>query len=119
MRVLLALLFLLVSGASALAQDKRPDEDELFGKDSGVEDLTKKKASDDNKVSTPDTKERTFTIGGMAYLRLQSFVLSEGAFEKQRFMMPNLLDVYLDARPDARVRAFVSGRMLFDPTVEE
>ena len=82
----------LVSGASAYAQDKRPDEDELFGKDSGVEDLTKKKTTKEVGASTPDTNERTYTVGGMAYLRLQSFVLSEGAFEKQRFMMPNLLD---------------------------
>jgi hypothetical protein len=33
--------------------------------------------------------------------------------------MPNLLDVYLDARPVERVRAFASGRLAYDPTLTE
>jgi hypothetical protein len=33
------------------------------------------------------------------------------------FSSPSLLDVYLDARPNDRVRGFVLGRMVFDPTL--
>ena len=33
--------------------------------------------------------------------------------------MPSLLDLYLDARPDPRVRAFFNGRLYYDPTVAE
>ena len=31
--------------------------------------------------------------------------------------MPNLLDLYLDARPVDRVRAYVRGRLTYDPTI--
>jgi hypothetical protein len=53
----------------------------------------------------------------MAYLRLAVSVVDQGHFLEQRLSMPNLVDLYLDARPDERVRAYVSGRLRFDPTV--
>jgi hypothetical protein len=34
-----------------------------------------------------------------------------------RFSSPNLTDVYLDVRPNDRVRGFVLGRMFYDPTL--
>ncbi|MEZ4473321.1 MAG: hypothetical protein R3F60_21540 [bacterium] len=37
----------------------------------------------------------------------------------QPLRMPNLLDVFLDARPVERVRAFASGRLAYDPTSVE
>ena len=30
--------------------------------------------------------------------------------------MPNLLELYLDGRPSDRVRAYVRGRLSYDPT---
>lgn len=59
------------------------------------------------------------SIGGQLYLRTQAFLTDRGAAGAQRLSMPNLLDLYLDARPVDRVRAFVNGRLRFDPTVAD
>ena len=58
-------------------------------------------------------------MGGNLYLRLQSFVEWEGSFTQQPLSMPSLLDLYVDARPDSRVRAYASGRLNYNPTVED
>ena len=55
------------------------------------------------------------TIGGQLYLRAQSNALRNQQVEDYSFTMPTLLDVYLDARPNERVRGFVLGRMSYDP----
>jgi hypothetical protein len=59
-------------------------------------------------------------IGGQVYLRAQTtaFQGSQPLFGSPQWALsaPALLDVYLDARPNPRVRAFVLGRMSFDPT---
>jgi len=56
-------------------------------------------------------------IGGQLYLRLQSTASEGQSFRDFSFGAPSLLDVYLDARPNDRVRAFARGRMLYDPTL--
>ena len=59
-------------------------------------------------------------IGGQVYLRAQSTAYQGGqplsGVPQWGLSAPSLLDVYLDARPNPRVRAFVLGRMSFDPT---
>ena len=61
--------------------------------------------------------ENPLQIGGQLYLRAQTTAFP-GAHRPGRAAgsAPSLLDVYLDARPNPRVRAFVLGRMSFDPT---
>ena len=59
-------------------------------------------------------------IGGQIYLRTQTTAF-QGSHppppsSQWALSAPSLLDVYLDARPNPRVRAFVLGRMSFDPT---
>jgi hypothetical protein len=56
-------------------------------------------------------------IGGQLYLRMQSTATQGQRFQNFSLSSPSLLDVYLDARPNDRVRAFVRGRMLYDPTL--
>ena len=56
-------------------------------------------------------------IGGQLYLRTQSTGLQGQKFTDFSFSSPSLLDVYLDARPNDRVRGFVLGRMIYDPTL--
>jgi hypothetical protein len=56
-------------------------------------------------------------IGGQLYLRSQSSARQGQAPAAWTFSAPSLLDVYLDARPNPRVRAFILGRMSYDPTV--
>jgi len=57
------------------------------------------------------------SLGGQAYFRSSFPFVDRGSFGKQQLSMPNLLDIYLDARPEDRVRAFIQGRLSYDPTV--
>lgn len=60
--------------------------------------------------------ENPLQIGGLVYLRAQSSALQGDYPDRWSLSAPSLLDVYLDARPNPRVRAFVLGRMSYDPT---
>jgi hypothetical protein len=53
-------------------------------------------------------------IGGQLYLRAQTTGRQNDA--PWTLTAPSLLDVYLDVRPNPRVRGFVLGRMSYDPT---
>jgi hypothetical protein len=67
-------------------------------------------------LSDYQAPENPLAIGGQLYLRSQTLALQGQQPGDWTFSAPNLLDVYLDARPNPRVRAFVLGRMQFDPT---
>jgi len=85
---------------------KKDEEDAFFRGD--VEDIG----------LSPDVFKDKLVIGGQMYLRLSGFVVDEGSAAEQRLSMPNLVDLYLDARPVDRLRAYVRGRLLFDPTID-
>ena len=66
----------------------------------------------------------TLQVGGQLYLRLDA-ALTDDAFtgnrrdnDAQRLSSPSSLDVYLDARPNPRLRAYARGRLRHDPTVD-
>lgn len=59
------------------------------------------------------------TIGGQLYLRTQASFREGAAFEDTGFSAPTFLDVYLDARPNERVRGFVLTRVFYDPSVAD
>ena len=61
----------------------------------------------------------SLAIGGLLYLRAEYAALERGAPETFALSTPNLLDLYLDARPSDRVRAYVRTRAYYDPTIEE
>jgi hypothetical protein len=63
-------------------------------------------------------KEDPLRIGGQLYLRSQLFAQEDASPGDWRLVSPNLLDVFLDARPNDRVRAFVLGRTFYDPTLD-
>ena len=68
-------------------------------------------------LSTDIAPEDPLRIGGQLYWRLMS---TAGQGQNPRnwgLSAPALLDVYMDARPNERVRAFVLGRMFYDPTL--
>jgi hypothetical protein len=71
-------------------------------------------------LSDYQAPENPLQIGGQIYLRAQSSAFQGGhpLFGSPQWALsaPSLLDVYLDARPNPRVRAFVLGRMSYDPT---
>jgi hypothetical protein len=53
-------------------------------------------------------------IGGQLYLRAQTSGRQND--DAWTLTAPSLLDVYMDVRPNPRVRGFILGRMSFDPT---
>lgn len=61
--------------------------------------------------------EDPLRIGGQFYLRAQSTGQQGRSPQNWSFSSPSLLDAYLDARPNERVRGFVLGRMIYDPTL--
>jgi hypothetical protein len=60
-------------------------------------------------------KEDALKIGGQFYLRALTVISQNQPVGKSNFSVPLLLDVYLDARPTDRLRAFVLGRLTYDP----
>jgi hypothetical protein len=62
--------------------------------------------------------ENPLQIGGQLYLRMQSTASGGQAPSAWSLSAPSLLDLYLDARPNPRVRGFILGRMSYDPTLQ-
>ncbi len=60
-------------------------------------------------------KEDALRIGGQFYIRALTTISQDQPFGKSSFNVPTLVDVYLDARPTDRLRAFVLGRLAYDP----
>lgn len=65
----------------------------------------------------PQAPPDALSIGGQLYLRLQLTGLAHQALGEYALNAPNLLDVYLDGRPNDRVRGFVLARVSYDPTL--
>jgi hypothetical protein len=118
----------------------RPDEESLFGAPAAPASTPaaaptstpaapSAASSRDDDLLAPRSSDRTaarldqtassdpLKLGGLVYLRA-SLGAREGQPPSQwALSSPNLLDLYGDARPNDRVRAFVLGRLAFDPTV--
>ncbi|MCK6545042.1 hypothetical protein L6R52_04185 [Myxococcota bacterium] len=93
------------------ASEPQDREGSLFG---GGEELRT-----DREVSgVLDEANDKLAVGGLAYFRLNYSMLDEGDPEDFDLRTPNILDVYLDARPSDRVRAYARGRLSFDPTLD-
>jgi hypothetical protein len=86
-------------------------EDEIFasGLDGpgGVEET-------ERRLSDLDTKVKA---GGRLFLRLNYFIIDANVGDTSALSSPNLLDVYLDARLNDRVRAYSQARVTHDFTV--
>jgi len=81
---------------------------------------------DDAVLGTPNAAPRLsaevapddpLKIGGQLYLRSLAQATEGQSLRSIRVSAPSLMDAYFDARPNDRVRAFVLGRMFFDPTL--
>jgi hypothetical protein len=70
-----------------------------------------------SKTTDEAAPEDPLKIGGMFYLRSQATARQEQSPDEWSLVAPFLLDAFLDARPNDRVRGFVLGRMFFDPTL--
>lgn len=58
-------------------------------------------------------------IGGLAYLWLQYNLVDRDYPETHALSSPSFADVYLDARPNDRVRAYLRGRLRYNPSAIE
>jgi hypothetical protein len=70
-------------------------------------------------TGTLRSAEIPLAIGGVAYLRATTTATRGTAPADWALVSPNLLDVYADARPNERVRAFALGRLRYQPTQGE
>jgi hypothetical protein len=72
--------------------------------------------SDSDLNSTLGAVNDVLDMGAFVYLRAQYDVRDDVLLKSEPFLSNNLLDVYLDGRPSDRVRAFVQGRLIYQPT---
>jgi hypothetical protein len=123
----------LITGGGASAQD-RPSEAELFGatpppvtpgapappSESVSAAATPEAALD--ALPTPSAQSEAadpLTIGGLVY---QRFLVSGNSVQEPgeyTLRAPTWLDVYLDARPNDRIRAYTLARVMFDRTLAD
>jgi hypothetical protein len=100
-------------------QTSRPSEGSMFGPpDGGTAAQTPRELDttpSSDAFATGRVKENPLSIGGLFYLRGFLSVAQDQPFNQSRVSLPTLVDVYLDARPTDRLRAFVLGRMTYDP----
>jgi hypothetical protein len=75
--------------------------------------------SDDDIEERLEAQEDPLAIGAFAFLQLKYYTLEEGDPEEFTVSAPSLLDVYLDARPNPRVRTFAQGRLSVDFVVPD
>jgi hypothetical protein len=71
------------------------------------------------KLSEDAAPDNPLTIGGQFYMRAQSSAREKQDPKDWSVSSPSLVDGYFDARPNPRVRAFLLGRMQFDPTLSQ
>lgn len=130
-----AAALLLAAGPLGPGAQERPSEDELFGSPPATP------AQEPAEPGHPSVEERLFgerpaeaaprpagvvtgekedplRLGGQLYLRGASTWQDGIDPADWSVSSPNLLDLYLDVRPNDRVRAFALGRLLYDPTLE-
>ncbi|MHB8420313.1 MAG: hypothetical protein ACYDCL_19745 [Myxococcales bacterium] len=106
----------------------RPSEEQIFGvsvsgpgADAGTEPRAQSRSAEllESRFPYEATElppENPLTVGGMLYLRSQFSASDNTPVDQWLLSAPFLLDTYLDARPNDRVRGFVLVRTLFDPT---
>lgn len=63
--------------------------------------------------------DRELALGGYLLMQPTARITEGQAWADDALGAANLLDLYLDARPNERVRAYVRGRLLYDYTVQD
>jgi hypothetical protein len=109
----------------AKQSEEQSREDAMFGEEeTDDEDSADEDGADDTGVSVEDFEERlaereasTFDIGGGLFSQMQSNVPDGADFDDVSYSFPNILDLYVDGRPNSRIRAFAQGRLTHNPTI--
>jgi hypothetical protein len=115
----------------AHAQD-RPSEQDLFGAPAAPAPARPQPSPPPGAISEPrlepsapgtearledKASQEPLKIGGQLYLRSNVSARQGQPPSQWTLSSPNLVDVYLDGRPNERVRGYLLGRMQWDPTV--
>lgn len=129
-QALCAVLALVCVTPSALAQETEAsreeamfgestdevDEDAMFGGGDAVEPERPDESITKELSEKLEQADDELAIGGFMFLQLNYNIPEEGGFDAHSLSAPNLIDLYLDARPNDRVRAYVRGRLLYNYT---
>lgn len=112
--------------ATATVSTTATDTATTTGTDTGTGTGTELDSRDSLNLSDPKAGTRfsaevapedPLKIGGQFYWRVMSSGKQGQYPQNWSLNAPALLDVFMDARPNERVRAFVLGRMSYDPTL--
>ena len=121
--------------AGGTASAERPSEDALFGGSGDApaaakatpagargqsaqvsgEDATLFSGPAKDAFDTGAVKDNPLTVGGQFYLRAYGETQRGVDLGDTHLSLPTLVDAYLDARPNDRLRAYVLGRLSYDP----
>lgn len=85
-----------------------PDPDDPFGA----------VATDAGIASLLGQREDDLVVGGRVYLRADAAFAEDAEAKDATVSSPNLLDLFVDARPNDRLRAYAAARVKHDWTVE-
>ena len=107
--------------AAAPAANRRPRQPSPASmptpRDRRDQDAAGRRPGEPQHLQRLQAPDNPLQIGGQLYLRAQTTAPARPRIDQHwSLSAPSLLDVYLDARPNPRVRAFVLGRMSYDPT---
>ncbi|HZZ85186.1 MAG TPA: hypothetical protein VFE30_11665 [Anaeromyxobacteraceae bacterium] len=133
MRALALAAALAAALPGAAAAQERPSDEEIFGAPAAPEPPKPEASPGPGAAGRPPPRVREaaeaeqpppparpdpLAIGGQFYLR--SVLLAQEGAPPSRWALsaPSIVDGYLDARPNERVRGFVLARTFFDPTVD-
>src|SRR5512140_353690 len=126
------LLLCLLAVATAAAAQDRPREEELFGSPpssppsapaspaspAGPATAAPEGTTEGRLLRRLGVTDNPLAIGGQLYLRGFVFARRDNPPADWTVSAPSLLDLFLDARPSDRVRAFALARMQYDPTLD-
>jgi hypothetical protein len=105
---------LLLQGAWPGAAAADPRDDDIFGEEPASPPL-----SPDQVQGLLEEADDPMVVGGELWLQVGYFHLESGPAEESPLTSPNVLDLYLDARPADGVRAYFRGRLDHDLTAAE
>lgn len=65
------------------------------------------------------TQNNKLQIGNILYLRLNTNLTDNNSINNHTLSIPNLINIYLDTRPNNQLRTFVQKQMHWNPSISE
>jgi len=106
--------------AAALASPESDREADLFGDPDDAGDAEVLTVPEEEPLERLTAADERLTFGGQLWLRLDASVADDHDDPGDvALATPGFLDLFADARPEDRLRAYTSARLYHDPTVIE